>query len=461
MNKDLLFDSILKEKASNENIVLPKDLDIKIKETLKNLPERKRKKNELFTKIATVAGITIVVLTCLSTAFPTYARNVPVVSSVFEFLSDRNIIDKDYITYSSNLNLSKTCNGVTVTINSIVYDGIDLSIGYTVESKDEMKSIPNMIDNEFRINGKIIGFGSGGTGKLINKNTYVGVESFNIANDYLPKEIKKNILGGDIKIPDTFIIDLNIKEFSNNIKGNWNFKFKVSKDKIEGKVQNINTSVDLSDLRSGLKVTEVIFTPINTVVRSIEDNNTDSNGFIRYFAFDNKGRALAMKGGSEDGSINKYYWQHTLRNIYEDTKTVTFIPAVYTKEYQEKVNKSNGSWQEDEKEVDLNINQDTILPEGKLGEYEITKIEFMQDKTLVHYQCNGIIGAINPYSLCITDSEGNKYVFTKESVKDLDDNKFIAELEPLPENKQYKLSAADYEKIYDVREDLKFTIKVK
>jgi hypothetical protein len=462
MDKDLLFDDILRDKASSENIVLPEDLDMKINETLKNLPDRKRRKNMLLKRTVAAAGVTIVILTCLSVAFPSYARNVPVVSSVFQFLSDRNLIDKDYIAYSSDLNLSRTSNEVTVTINSIAYDGIDLSIGYTVESKDDMKNNPHILDKEFRINGRKTSFGSGGTGELINKNTYVGVDSFHIANDYLPKEIKRDTLGGDITIPDTFIMELNIKEFSNNLKGKWDFKFRVSKDKIKGKVHDVKTSVDLSALRPGLKVNEVIFTPINTALRSVA-NNPGSDDIVNYFVFDDKGRGLSAKGGSGSGSgdINKFYMEDTFKNIYEDTKSVTFIPYVYSKYQKEKIKDSNGSWQIDKKVISLDINKTTVLSEGKLGEYKITQIEFLKDKTLVHYECNGLIAAIHPYALIISDSEGKEYSFLKESVTELGNNKFIAKLEPISENKQYKLSAVDYEKIYDVREDLKFTIEVK
>lgn len=464
MDKDMLLDDILKEKASYEEIALPKDLDIKIKETLKNLPERKKKRNIFFRTTSTAAAVFIIAATCLSAAFPAYARNVPVVSSVFKFLSDKNLIDKDYISYSSDLNLSRTSNGVTVTINSIVYDGIDLSIGYTVESKEEMKSTPHILDKEFRINGKLTSFGSGGTGELVNKNTYVGVDSFHVAKDYLPKEIRKNFLGGNVSIPDTFIMDLNIKEFSNGVKGKWDFKFRVSQDKIKGKVQIVKTSVDLSALRPNLKVNEAIFTPINTVLRTLEDNLPfNFHEFVRFLVFDDKGRALPEKGSSGSGSsdINEFYREHRFKNIFEDTKSVTFIPVINTKEYEQKVKSSNGTWKDDMKEVDLNPDDSTILSEGKFGEYKITQIEFFQDKTLVHYECTGLLAAIDPYGLTITDGMEKNYVFRKEMVTDLDYNKFLAELPPLSKNMGYKLSAGDFEKIYDVREDLKFTIEVK
>ncbi|MFL0247673.1 DUF4179 domain-containing protein [Candidatus Clostridium stratigraminis] len=462
MDKDLLIDDILKEKAISENIILPKELDMKIKETIINLPERKKQKSKFIKRTAAAAIITIATATCLCVAFPAYARSVPVVSSVFQFLSDRNLIDRDYIAYSSDLNLSRTSNGVTVTINNIAYDGIDLSIGYTVESKEEMKDMPHMLDKEFRINGMLTSFGSRGTGQLINKNTYVGVDSFHVAKDYLPKEIQKQTLGGNVTIPDTFIMDLKIKEFSNKLKGNWDFKFKVSKEKIKEKVKDIKTSIDLSSLRPGLKVNEIVFTPINTALRSVE-NNAKSYEMVNYLVIDEKGRILSAKGATGSGSdeINRFYWEYTFRNIYEDTKSVTFIPSTYTKYQSEKIKNSNGSWENDKKDVLLDINKTTVLSQGKLGDYKITQVEFLNDKTVIHYECNGLIAAIQPYGLTILDSQGKEYPLSKEVVTELGNNKFVAYLEPLSFNKMYKLSAVDYEKVYDIREDLKFTIDVK
>lgn len=332
MSNDMLLDDILKERARGESIDLPQELEHKLNETLKNLPVRKKRKNKTFRIVTTAAAATLIAVISLSAAFPAYARNMPVVSSVFQFLSDRNIIDKDYIPYSSDLNLSRTSNDVTVTINSIVYDGIDLYLGYTVESKTEMKNPPHILHKEFRINGKKTSFGSGGGGKFINKNTYVGVDNFHVANDYLPAEVRKHDLGGNINIPDSFIMDLNIREFSNDLKGKWDFKFRVSMDKIKNdQIKKVKASIDLSSLIPNLKVTEVVFTPVNTVIRTIRDNPADGNE-ITFHAIDDKGRELKIKGirGSANAfsDMHEFYQEFTFDNIYDDTESVTFIPTI-------------------------------------------------------------------------------------------------------------------------------------
>lgn len=465
MDKDLLFDDILKEKANNEKLVLPEKLDLKIEDTLNNLPERGKKKGKFMKRGGVAAAITVICGIGISVSFPAFARNLPVVSSVFQYLSEKNIIDKDYITYSADLNMSKSSNGVTVTINSIAYDGIDLSIGYTVESENEIKETPNIIGPNMKINGKTIGFGGGGTGEFKDKKTYVGMRSVDMAKDYLPKEVTKDIVGGNVKIPDEFIMDFNIRDLSENVKGKWDFKFKVSSGKIKSNVKSIKPNVDWSSVKPGLKVNEVVITPINTALRTVEQNS-DTSGDGGYIVFDDKQRPLEMKSGSGSGSeeTNTYYSQALFRNVYEDSKTLTFIPYVYTKELSKKLkDHSASSFELDSKEVSLNLNDCTILQEGKLGDYKVTQIEFLSDKTLVHYECTKLLPMMSPYGISIIDAAGKRYNLDKNIVKEIDPvvHKYIAQLPVLDKNVQYKLKARDYEKLYEVREDAKFTIKVK
>ena len=457
MNNDLLIDDILKKKASSEILCIPEDLNLKIKQTLTDLPVRKKTRIR-FSKIAAAAAIiTLAASISFSVAFPAYARNFPVLGSVFQFLSEKNFIDRDYIEYRSDLNLSKTSGNVTVTINSIVYDQIDLNIAYTVESKEELKSEPHILDKEFKINGKIASFGSDGTGALINKNTYAGVDTFHISNDYLPNKITKSTLGGDVKLPDNFIMNLNIKQFSDGTKGIWNFKFKVSSDKIKGKVKQVKTSIDLSKLTPGLNVNEVIFTPINTVLRTINANFNQKN-MVKYYVFDDKGRHLLMKHQSDSGNENKMYSQYVFQNIYDDTESVTFIPVVQKKNYTGDSKNTNGSYEFDRKDVTLNFSGTTVLSEGKFGEYTINKVEFFDDKTLLYYECSNYLPSISPYGLIIKDEHDKLLNLGNDVVKELGDNKFVAQIEPLNKNKKYILTAVDLEKRYDMREDLKFSI---
>lgn len=462
MSKELLMDDILKEKAKNENVKLPKDLDIKIDKTLLELPHRsKSKRGKGFKRFVTAAGIALTIITCFSVAFPTYARNIPIVKSVLEFLGEKNIRYKDYIEYSSDLNLSDTSNGVKVTINSIVYDGIYLSIAYTYESKDEIIERPYMMHRDLKINGSLTDGFSTGSGRFLDKNTYMGVYTISVSNDYIPEYSMKNSLIENIENIDDFTMDLNIKAFSNDIWGDWKFKLKVPKNEMVKNINKVDLSVDLSEVREGLKANEVIFTPINTILRLSENNSWSVAGGTagsigNFIVVDDKGRnlrSISGEGYTPSSDAKEFYSQEQYRGIYKDTNSVTFIPVVSKKDERHVS-------EYEKNEVLLNNEGETILSYGNLGEYIITKVEFLEDKTLVHYKCTGFIETHYGFALSMVDSDGKEYKFATENLIE-GDNEYIAEIEALPKDKQYKLTAPDYGKIYEVKEDLKFTVDVK
>jgi len=461
MSKELLLDDIIKEKASSEKLVLPEELNIKINDTINSLPN-KRKSKVRIKKTVTAAAITLAALTCLGVVFPTYARNVPFLGSAFQFLSGNNKIDRKYVEYSSDINVSETSKNIKVTINNIVFDGVDLSIGYTVESKNEFKKEPAIFAYELKIDGQTMTSAANGNGDFIDKHTYVGVDNYHLVNRYLQEENKENINNEGAKIPDNLMIDFDIRTLFDGTKGKWDFKFNVSTDKLKGKIKLVKTSIDLSKIDNSLKVDKVIFTPVNTAIMSTIDNMKEVQA-PKYISFDDKGRSLPEKNVSRlySGDASKIYWQHTFKNIYEDTKSVTFIPISFTKEYKEIIDSSREDYKDHSKEVTLNLDGTTILSQGVFGEYKISKVEFLEDKTLIHYECTKYIPAISHAGLMVKDKSGKIYKLRGVTPVEEGSNKFIAEIEPLSKDKKYILTSLDLEKRFDIREDLKFTVEIK
>lgn len=461
MDKDLLLDDILKEKASKEKLPIPNALDLVIKNTIASLPDNRKDKGTILKKLAIAASIAVIAISSISIAFPVAARNLPVVGSVFQFLSENNIIDKDYITYKENLNISKSSNGVEFAVNDIAYDGVQLALGYTVKSEKDLKTDPFIFKSNISINGKTVNTGSGASGLFKDSKTYIGVAYINLGSSS-----SANSSAGNIKISDEFLMNLDIKEIVGGIKGNWNFKFKVSKEKIELKSREIKTNIDLSSLRPGLNVDEVILTPINTVIKTSENFNGgfygDKGGYLIY---DDKGRKLNYKSGSGEGFLKTKIYNNQLiyNNVFEDTQAINIIPYINVQESMQKNSNENERASLDMKEVPININNDTIIEEGKLGEYKITKIDFQKDKTLIYYECSDLLALFSNSKLWIVDNDNKEYAFYEGIVREDQpgSNMYIAELQNLDKNKPYKLKAIDYEKRYEIRNDLKFTIKIK
>lgn len=458
INDDILNDEMIFKMAAEEKnkAVIPETADKKIKETIDKLPKRKNRKYIKYTAIAAAAALLFII--SFSAAFPAMAENMPIVGSVIRLFDERKLFGKEYSGYTTKVNISKVSNGTTVTINSVAYDGIALSIGYTVQTKEKMQGEPHILDKTFKINGKVKSFGSGGGGYFIDDKTYEGVDSF-ISDDYMPEDARANIVGGDVKIPDTFYLDLDIHQFSEQyLKGDWDFKFKVTKQAVDGKVKNIKTSIDLGSLRDKLKVTGLVITPVNTVLRysyhDIDYRDTD----LEFVVLDNKNRVIECRSGDGGSSLSTrmVYAQYIYKNIYPDTTSLTFIPVIMTQRGIDGI--------EEEVRVPLNKNGVTVLPEGHFGERKITKIEFLPDKTLVYVKNSVTIPFECKEDLSIIDSNGKSYDTCKyvdyDKMNDKE-NSYVAVLPPLPKDKSYTVESTNTEKYYTLRDDLKFTINIK
>lgn len=442
MNENYM-DEIIKRELKKETIEVPEDIKSKINDTIVNLNTRKKKKTKL--KIAvSVAAIFVAFLT-LGITMPAYAQNIPIIGSIFKLLD--NGVYEEYDEYSSDINVTKESNGVKVTISSIVYDGIDLNVAYTVERDEPMKSNPHILGKDFFINGNLTTFSSSGSGKFLDGNkTYIGVETFKVSKDEVPKDVQdKTLLGGYVEVPDEFTLTLNIKEFLGEIKGDWDFNIQVASEKVNGKVKEINVDKNLNKLATDMKVNKVITTPINTVIYTSsknEENVTD----INYIVVDDKGRMLQMKSGSGSGDAENYYSSYNFKEKYEDSKSLTFIP--FTQTYENNV---------ETLKTDLNINGESKISIENYGDMIINKIEETEEGTKIYYKTKyGFL--VNPIN--IKDKETGKNYDRITSSKQEDIGEYSAVFEKIDSSKNYTIECQDISKTIKIYDDLKFTVNL-
>lgn len=92
------------------------------------------------------------------------------------------------------------------------------------------------------------------------------------------------------------------------------------------------------------------------------------------------------------------------------------------------------------------------------GIFTITNVSILQQN-----ECTNLLSAMSPYGMDIIDSNNKEYNLTNDIVKETDhlNHKYTAELPVLNKNDQFKLKAVDLEKKYTIKEDMKFTIKIK
>lgn len=452
MNKEKIIDDILRDKVMKEDIEVPDNIKAIVKDTINNLPKKSNKKKIIKRSIVSAATV-VIGLSIFSAKFPAIAKNIPIVNSVFSFLiENNNISDSSYIDYSDDIKLSQTSNGVIVEIDSIVYDTLKLAIGYTVKSDKKLESPPHIFDKTFKIDGKEISFGSGGTGKFIDEYTYVGMNDFNVDKKSLPKSVKSRIRGGDIDIPDTFNMDLNIRELLDGVKGEWNFKFRVTNEKVKGRVKNIPLNLSFPEINEGINVEELIITPINTAIRTSMKNKIEYVNSLSYVVMDDKGRYLKIEGSTGVGDEEAFYNQEFFSKVYDDTKALTFIPYVNMR--NEYIKSGNGRY----KEENLNTKGETIIDCRKLGRVTVEAVDFLEDKTLVRYKLRGALISMNGTYLNLVDSNGKEYESTKITE---DGDIIIREFPKLNPNESYKAKIIDYEETTKLIEDSSFTVDIK
>ena len=437
------MDEIIKRELRKETIEVPEDIKSKINDTLVNLNIRKKKKTKL--KIAvSVAAIFVAFLT-LGITMPAYAKNIPIIGSIFKLL-DNGLYEK-YDKYASDINVTKESNGVKVRISSIVYDGIDLNVAYTVESNEPMKSNPHILEKDFFINGKLTTFSSGGDGKFLDGNkTYVGVETFKVSKGEVPKEVQeKMFLGGYVDIPDEFTLTLKIKEFLGEIKGDWDFNIQVASEKVNGKVKEIDINKDLNQIAEDMKVNKVITTPINTVVYASAKNDGSSSD-INYIVEDDKGRMLQMKGASGSGDSNGIYFSYKFKEKYEDSKSLTFTP--FTQTYKSNVETLT---------TDLNIKGESKISIENYGDVVINKIEETEEGTKIYYKTKYgfLVNLTN-----IKDKESGKNYDRITFPKEENVGEYSAVFEKIDSSKNYTIECQDISKTIKIYDDLKFTVNL-
>lgn len=482
---DDLFDKMIKDKLKKEINKVPDNINKVIDACIEKINYRDRVN---FRKASGICVVCLVGTLVVGMTMTAYAKDLPILSNIFKVFHEKTY--ENYDKYSSDLNVIKESNGLKVTINKVVYDSMELSIFYTIDSENPMKEEPYLVNPELKINGKPTSYGSSGTGKFLNDNkTYVGVLEYGI--DYLstvPKDIKKelakDVYGGYVEVPDEFVLSYDIKEIGDmggkdSVKGTWDFNIPVSSGKINGEVKEKDAKIDLSDIYKGTAIEKIVTTPINTSIQGVSDGTIVD---LNFMVFDDKGRYIPVKiGGASSGYKDKdgkfkSYFSYNFKELYDDTKSLTFIPyaSLCHREGSKELNKENYIVQlkpTGEEAVTLstklNLKGETKLKTKNGQEYgTITKVESSNGRTKLYIKSKYLVGAA-PEKI-VNNKTGEAILLTGDMFKgDRDFIKYIketgeivAEYNKELKNNDYTVSYEDHSKHYKMYSDDIFTIDV-
>lgn len=189
-----------------------------------------------FTAVSGVAAtILFFFILWFNAAYPTLAKNLPVIGGVFAFIQDKLEFNANYHKYASEIGTASKSNGVSITMSEAYCDGTNLFLSYKIESDTAFKdyegdlfSLQQIASDSVYLmeyDGKtevLHEFGvSGLEGRFIDGNTFAGVESFSLFDTSYP----------DVFDLDVTFFSLGLYENQNlsgyRISGNWKFHVPV------------------------------------------------------------------------------------------------------------------------------------------------------------------------------------------------------------------------------------------
>lgn len=289
------------------------------KHVMKNIKKKTWQRNSKVA--AAVVSALLVGTTTFGITNPAYAAKMPVIGDIFRFLDYGNTgIYDEYQANANEINVTKEDNGISVTIKDAIFDGRTLFYTYEITTTKDLGECPTLGGG---VNLNIKGYRGGMTGSSqvtkVSDDTYVGQDEVSLEEE---RDSIQAVL--DLK-------DMIVPENNQTIKGRW--KFKMNIDAIEGKLQQINESVE----KDGFKVTidSIQTTPISFKVdfqsEIPESFKEDWHAITTEIEVkDDLGNTYAANGasGHGEGDSNTMYMLQTFGKLDENATKLIITPKV-------------------------------------------------------------------------------------------------------------------------------------
>ncbi|MCA1054347.1 DUF4179 domain-containing protein [Rossellomorea aquimaris] len=222
------------------------------KERVKQHVLKTRKKAPVWRKVAAAAIILVGAGAATSVAMPSVASQIPFMDDVISYFNGED--NKNFDTFSTDIGLAETSNGVTVMIDNAVYDGTNITVSFAIETEEDFGEAMHITGpNWFEVEGSV---GSRGTNEItkISDTRYVGLFTFT-------PQFKED------EHPDKVDVSWTPQAFSNyesgkEVEGDWSFDFSL--ERVKGEQKLLNETVQNKDITFTLKSIE--FTDVSTVI---------------------------------------------------------------------------------------------------------------------------------------------------------------------------------------------------
>ncbi|PER20788.1 DUF4179 domain-containing protein [Bacillus cereus] len=341
-----------------------------------------------------------------NTSMPSYA-NISTLQSIFKPVLEHFHIKEGAEKITKESTTVKESNGVKVTINSTIYDGVTLIVSYTVEGNKPFSEEPKIqtdksfitIENEKNFVAQKQEYGEF---KDKDHKVYSGAITFALNNGSFNKSLEDQEDADRIQvsnIANNFTLSLNVERLGGRegtTQGKWNFDLPVQSIPAKQSEKEINFNKDLSAIRTNAKLEKVIVTPLRIY---LQGTASEKGGPFEYLVLDDKGEVLkrtenqVMVDTSKNNSVSTAAYETRSQNI----KSIKVIPYVYGKKH---------SGYDTKNKILVNKVGETKIPLGDNKEMTITRIEEKAGETYVYYKTTNPISNLWPFFL--VDEDGRE-----------------------------------------------------
>lgn len=305
------------------------------KKILINISAKKKKKNYFL-----LAAASFVVISSLtfSLSFPALAAKVPIISNIFELLSNNEYyVFEEYDEHSTDIGITEESNGISITATNAVYDGENITIAYTIKSEEDLGERPvlegKMVVDEFGDRYKYNGYFENYLVEKINDHEYAVVYIYQLLKGSKPETLHVTWTGDKV---------INLNNVRQTTSGNWSFQFPLNK--LDNKTRKFAAN-EFSTKDKGIEVelTKITQTPISSTIylselvdeRVISQEEEEMRGVqIEYLISDNLGKEYKYvhyrdTGHSTDFDVNHRSYPRITTKILDDAATtLTITPIV-------------------------------------------------------------------------------------------------------------------------------------
>lgn len=279
---------------------------MKVKNKLKKTIKKKSYK-----KYALAAGIVLSVGIGAITVEPALAYNIPILG---DLLLDKEIENNVYKDYAEVIGETKEHRGVKITLNSAIIDENDLSVSFDIYdekgriSEDNPEIFAIGIGSGLYINGEEFFGGGSGDWEIISNKHFKRVYHYDLADKKYGNEVEIEIINKEVF----------------GVKGDFGFKFKLNKEKINGESIIIDNLTEKNEYlekinkeNKHIEIKKISKTPLGMTILGI---NKDINDLK---VLDSKGNEISGGIARFDGSTNLNEYSFGV-NEYMDE--ITLIP---------------------------------------------------------------------------------------------------------------------------------------